>query len=208
LQGQCAQKEERLPELESSTVISKATVYALQLPSVKSALVGVTIVAAIVMTSVAYVSSMAATVAPAHEQPVENTNGKQDQQVAQKIHQLVNEERAEHGLQPLLWDERIATFAEAHSRDIMARGSYSDSPDPKDKGDIFYKAIENAICVTEMNQQRISIGGMLQDEIARQAVSNWLADDYSRGNLLGPHDKEGIGVALGGEYGIVTQDLC
>lgn len=179
------------------------------MPSVKSVLVGVIIVAAIAMASVAYVSSTAATVAPAHEErPAQSNNKMRDQQVAQKIHQLVNEERANHGLQPLLWDERIATFAEAHSRDIMASGKYADSPDPKDKGDIFYKAIENAICVTEMNQQRMSVGGMSQDEIAQQAISNWLADDYSRGNLLGPHDKEGIGVALGGQYGIITQDLC
>lgn len=179
------------------------------MPHAKPVLVAAVIAAAIVLTSVAYVSSTAATVAPAaHEAAKKSSILLQDRQVAEKIHQRVNEERARQGLQPLLWDGRIATFAEGHSRDIMAKGNYAASLDPKDKGDVFYKAIENAICVTEMNQQRVPVEGRSQEEIARQVVSGWLADDYSKGNLLGPHGKEGIGVALGDDYAIVVQDLC
>lgn len=179
------------------------------MPRAKPLLVAAVIAAAIVLASVAYVSSTAATVAPATQETAKKSSVfLQDRQVAQKIHQLVNEERAKNGLQPLLWDDRIATFAEGHSRDILASGRYAESSDPKDKGDIFYKAIENAICVTEMNQQRVPVEGKSQDQIAQQVISNWLADGYSKGNLLGPHGKEGIGVALGDGFGIVVQDLC
>ena len=167
----------------------------------------IVVVLALVCGSV-YVSSTAASVT---DKPhVQGDDPPQAQQLAQKIHQMVNEERARHGLASLSWDGRTATYAEAHANDIMVRGNYADMQDPKDKGDIFYRGIENALCINEMNQQRIEINNRSLDEIARQVVDSWLADYYSGSNMLGPYTGEGIGAALDFEnnVAVVVQNLC
>jgi hypothetical protein len=90
------------------------------------------------------------------------------------------------------------------------RGNYADIHDPKDKGDIFYRGIENALCINEMNQQRIEINNRSPEEIARQVVEDWLADDYSNSNMLGPYTGEGIGAAIDpkNNIAVVVQNLC
>jgi hypothetical protein len=92
----------------------------------------------------------------------------------------------------------------------MVRGNYADIQDPKDKGDIFYRGIENALCINEMNQQRVKINNRSLEEIARQVVDGWLAEDYSGSNMLGPYTEEGIGAAIDFEnnVAVVVQNLC
>ena len=169
----------------------------------------IVVVVALICGSI-YISSTAVSVTDKPHVQSDDLPQPQPQPLAQRIHQLVNEERARHGLASLSWDGRTATYAEAHANDILIRGSYADLQDPKDKGDIFYRGIENALCINEMNQQRIEINSRSSDEIARQVVEGWLADDYSGSNMLGPYAGEGIGAALDIEnnVAVVVQNLC
>lgn len=167
----------------------------------------IVVVVALICGSI-YVSSTAASVTDRPRTQGDDTT--QAQQLAQKIHQMVNEERARHRLASLSWDSRTSTYAEAHANDIMMRGNYADIHDPKDKGDMFYRGIENALCINEMNQQRVEINNKTPEEIARQVVEDWLADDYSNSNMLGPYTGEGVGAALDFEndVAVVVQNLC
>ncbi len=151
-----------------------------------------------------------------------------------RIHELVNEKRAERGLQPLAWDERLAEIARYHSRDMAERNYFEHhSPEGEDfsaryqkfgydasnrVGDVVYKGGENLFLnnLYESYTYNKETGEIYEyqfntlDEIARTTVEGWMLSEGHRENMLMPHfRKEGIGVVITPEGKVyITENLA
>ena len=149
------------------------------------------------------------------EQP---KTGLDTKQIAQDIHKLVNEKRAENGIKPLAWDSRLAPIAEAHSVDMVTRNYYDHvSPDGKDHRDR-YQAV-GISCLAYFkdgtydngseNLAKLS-GQISSDNIAERAVNAWMTSTQGhRENVLAPEwTSEGIAVAISGDVAYVTENFC
>jgi len=138
--------------------------------------------------------------------------------LAADIHELINEERAASGLEPLQWDQALASIAYAHSRD-MAERDYFDHFSPE--GDDFADRYEEAgyDLVTQLGD-RVYVGGenlLLTnvvrsytydqetgevfeyvysdlDDLASETVKGWMESPDHRENILTPFTREGIGI--------------
>lgn len=115
--------------------------------------------------------------------------------------EMVNEERAKHGLKPLAADPEMAVVARLHSRDMFARGYFShNTPEGKDpfdrmkaKGVRFLTAGENLALAQTL---RMAHNGLMNSPGHRANILN-----ASYGRL-------GIGILDGGIYGLmVTQNF-
>ncbi|MEX1123614.1 MAG: CvpA family protein [Patescibacteria group bacterium] len=124
-----------------------------------------------------------------------------DAQSAQKMLELINQERAKAGLKALIWDDALAKVARAHSTDMFARGYFSHTdPDGKSPFDrisqagITYKAAgENLAYAANVE---LAHNGLMRSPGHR---ANILEVDFGR---------IGIGVIDGGIYGkMFTQNF-
>jgi uncharacterized protein YkwD/uncharacterized membrane protein required for colicin V production len=57
--------------------------------------------------------------------PFHTDKGTANAELEKKMWALVNEERQQHGLPPLKWDDRLREVARLHSRDMLAKGYFS-----------------------------------------------------------------------------------
>ncbi len=152
----------------------------------------------------------------------------------QKVHELVNARRAERGLRPLEWDERLAEIARYHSRDMAERGYFEHhSPEGEDfsdryakfgydasnrVGDVVYKGGENLFLnnLYESYTYDKETGEVYEyqfntlDEIAESTVEGWMLSEGHRENMLMPHfRRQGIGVVITPEGKIyITENLA
>lgn len=153
-------------------------------------------------------------------------------EIVNKIHDLVNSARAENGLKPLAWNERLAELARMHSED-MARNDYFDYADKRGKnpseraaemniacgkdfgGEIKVGLAENIYFADSYAEEK-STGGkqtyraLSAEEIAASVVKGLMQPGGHRENILDPdYSSEGIGAALD-KFGrvLVTQDFC
>ncbi len=150
------------------------------------------------------------------EEEQEITDEKYLQDIASKIHVLINEERTARGLSSLSWNPTIAKASVNHSNDMAKRGYFEhDSPEGRDftwrysqvgfscsilQGIWIYGGAEN-ITYTE--------GYYGVDTIAAKSVDGWMESPGHRENILTPYFKsEGIGVAKLGSEVYVTQNFC
>jgi uncharacterized protein YkwD len=109
---------------------------------------------------------------------------------------MVNKERTERGLRPLEMDEKLKKLAEAHSRDMFARGYFAhNTPDGKDP----FKRM------SEANIKYIVAGENLALAPDVLTAHNGLMNSPGhRANILAPEfGKVGIGVIDGGKYGLM-----
>jgi len=138
--------------------------------------------------------------------------------LATDIHALINEERTSNGLEPLQWDQALASIAYAHSMD-MAERDYFDhlSPEGDDFADRYEEAgydlqtqVGNTVYVGGENLLLTNVvrsytydqetGEVLDyvfsdlDELAREAVQGWMESPDHRENILTPFTREGIGI--------------
>ncbi|GGG91482.1 hypothetical protein GCM10011586_02580 [Silvibacterium dinghuense] len=128
----------------------------------------------------------------------DNDDGSVDK--AHRILELTNQDRAEHGLQPLIWDDALAQAAQAHT-DRMAQEKslshqYPGEPPITDRasqaGARFQAIAENT-----------AMGGD-----ARAIEKEWMNSTPHRTNILDPQmDHIGIGVAEKGGYLFATEDF-
>ncbi len=138
------------------------------------------------------------------------------QDIASKIHRLINDERTLRGLSSLSWNPTITKASINHSNDMAKRGYFEhDSPEGHDftwrysqvgfscsisQGNWIYGGAENI-----MNME----GYYGVDTIAMQSVDGWMESPGHRENILTPYFKsEGIGVAKSGSEIYVTQNFC
>ncbi|MBI5277048.1 MAG: CvpA family protein [Burkholderiales bacterium] len=114
---------------------------------------------------------------------------------------MVNAERAEHGLKPLQADRELQQVARAHSRDMFARGYFSHvSPEGEDLRDRLDEAHARYLAAGE----NLALAQTLP--IAHQGLMN---SPGHRENILRPQFGHlGIGVLDGGSHGLmVTQNF-
>ncbi len=151
--------------------------------------------------------------------------------LAQRIHTLVNAERAKQGLATLDWNRALAAIAAGHSRDMAQRNYLShDTPEGRDfehryrqggftcaipVGNLIHAGAENIALTRLYNTYRRVNNVIIYDwntpqQIARKTVDGWMNSPGHRKNILTPHWKrEGIGVEIAPENRIyVTQNFC
>jgi len=138
------------------------------------------------------------------------------QDVTTKVHQLINEERRDHGLRHLSWNGKVAQAALNHSTDMASRGYYEhDSPEGHDFswrysqvgfscsviiGNVIYGGAENLMWME---------GYYGVDRVSTEAVESWMNSPGHRANILTSYfQSTGIGVAISGNEVYLTQNFC
>lgn len=164
-----------------------------------------------------------------------NTEGVSDkykltaQQISIKLHDSINFERRKLGLNPLEYDARLESIAQAHSADMLAR-NYFDHVSPE--GNTFISRYERSgyACEIIAGDETLRGGenlaesitynskysnGLISDyksadEIVSQIIGVWMNSSSHRSNILRPYWKaEGIGVAIEPDGKIlITQNFC
>lgn len=116
----------------------------------------------------------------------------------QRIHELTNNQRQEHGQEIVEWSDDLAYIARVHSKDMALREYFShESPEGDDVGDRavrfgldFLSYGENIYVTTILN--RNSIYG-----ITKEIVNSWMESEGHRDIILDPKfDSEGVGIYL------------
>jgi len=147
-----------------------------------------------------------------------------ESQTEAEIHKLVNVQRIEHGLEPLLYDKELGKIAKAHSLDMYKRDYFAhDTPEGielEDRGksagydcrisildeDMYYDGIFENIFKKE------SIDTLIHREpksIAHGAVEWWMGSPDHRDLIL--HELltvNGIGVVISENKILVTENFC
>lgn len=149
----------------------------------------------------------------------------------QRIHDLINEEREQQGLEPLEWDGRLAEIARQHSLDMAQRTYFSHvSPEGRDfpyryqqngytcsvrVKDILYTGAEN-IFQNNLYNRSATVNGVAyydwnsEKELAASTVRGWMNSPGHRRNILTPHwQNQGIGIAISPDGKVyITQNFC
>lgn len=150
-----------------------------------------------------------------------------------KIHDLVNQERINHSLEPLELDEELSEVARLHSVD-MGENNYfshynSKGEGPTERGlDLGYvceKTIGNYAYsglgeniyqnnlydyVTYLDGEVLEYGWNTEDEIAETTVQGWMDSESHKTNILeDSYDAGGIGVYIADNDNVyITHDFC
>jgi hypothetical protein len=117
-----------------------------------------------------------------------------------QVHELVNNHRAQMGLEPLSYSEDIAAVARRHSRD-MARGYVGMGHEGAESRG---SALARVITFTQF-AENIGANNHSASSTARTAVAGWLNSPGHRANLEGKFDLTGIGIVRSGETFFFTQ---
>ena len=146
--------------------------------------------------------------------------------VERAVHEAVNEERAERGLDELAFDTELRDIARDHSQDMAERGYFAHvDPDGNDVTDRYeaagyecsvdgYTGGENIAQTWYDTPVRTDGGDAVQYETERELaegiVTQWMNSPDHRENLLAPYwEKEGIGVYVTDDDRVfVTQNFC
>ena len=148
-----------------------------------------------------------------------------------RIHALINNERAKHDLSTLAWDDTLGRISRKHSQDMAKRNYFShDSPEGHDFSyrygqdgyscavrwqSVIYTGAEN-IFQNNRYDSITTINGVKyydwnsEGKIAETTVEGWMNSSGHRKNILTPHwKKEGIGVAIApGNEIYITENFC
>lgn len=119
------------------------------------------------------------------------------EQMADQVLQLVNMERAEAGLPPVVYNETLAKIAGDYAC-RMIEGDFFTHADP-DSG---YGPLERAF---SKGYRFVAVGENLaaSQRTAADVVRVWMESESHRANILNPRWEEtGIGVRIGGKYEI------
>ncbi|MFP9192709.1 CAP domain-containing protein [Natronosalvus vescus] len=150
--------------------------------------------------------------------------------VEDRVHELVNERRAEHGLEPIGFDGTIASVSRAHSQDMYEREFAHVNPDGETPHDRF-DAVADYCQVYSENIARTSVGTLVErsydgerveyhtaDELAEGLVEQWMNSPEHRAAILGEQeavreaggwDRGGVGVYITDEGRVfATHNFC
>ena len=156
------------------------------------------------------------------EEPISNKT----KNVEKSILKYTNTQRAENGLNVLIWDDNLANIAREHSLDMATNGFFDHTnlkgEDPTDR------AIRNQYDVEKKlgaGYYSVGIGENIgsmptgnvvgmgyvysdADSIGKAHVDSWMDSPGHRENILNPeYDVIGVGVAYDGIYYIATQNF-
>jgi uncharacterized protein YkwD len=150
-----------------------------------------------------------------------------------RVHDLINRTRVEHMIGALTYDERLATIARGHSRDMASRDFFGHTnPDGLDATARGRRAGFQCRKQVSANSFRVGLGENLyqdnlyarirtvgttrsydwntSDDIAANSVRAWMNSPGHRHNILeGVYTQTGIGIAIGDDDKVfVTQLFC
>lgn len=148
-----------------------------------------------------------------------------------KIHDLVNKERARRGLAALLKDKRLNKVARKYSQDMVSRNFFShNDPDGRSfydryKAEGFECSIRrgNTSCMGAENiaqsnlfssyiykDGKTFLNWSTEDKIAESVVKIWMTSKGHKANILTPYFKRhGIGVAFSDDgKAYITENFC
>ncbi len=147
-----------------------------------------------------------------------------ESQAEAEIHKLVNIQRSEHGLEPLIYDRELGKIAKSHSIDMVKRDYFShftpNGVGPEDRGknagydcrnyisdeEIKYDGIKENIFINESESSLISA---IPKEIAQDTVEWWMNSPEHNAVIL---DKllhvDGIGITWSQNKILVTHNFC
>lgn len=148
-------------------------------------------------------------------------------ELEQRVHTLINEERVNYGLKPLVWDDKIALIAREHSQDMATNDFFSHDnlkgEDPTDRGNrhgyscrkdygsyYTYGLAEN-IALTPIYSDVVGCGSTTSlDSLAECIVDGWMTSPGHRENILTKtYTKAGVGIAYSSDdQAYSTQDFC
>ena len=143
------------------------------------------------------------------------------EEVEQKVHELINEERTKNGLNSLTLNPVLSNIARQHSQDMATRDYFEhDSPEGKDFEDRYKE--NNFNCEIKISESTTSTtyatgaenisfleGYSGEIRIANAMVDGWMNSPGHRKNILTPYfEKEGIGIAKSGNKIYGTQNFC
>lgn len=154
-----------------------------------------------------------------------------------KIHNLINQQRDQNGLKPLVFDVKLNLIARSHSDDMAKRGYFEhNTPEGLSYLDRYHQSgysCENQYDTTSTSYM-INEGGENiyqnnlynskrwtnnyltyvdwndMDKIANSTVDGWMHSSGHRLNILTSYyDGEGIGVAISSDDKVyITEDFC
>jgi len=152
--------------------------------------------------------------------------------LASRIHEIINEQRAQNGLAALSYDPALATLALNHSTD-MATNNYFSHVDPagedptargnasgiyciKNYGSYYTYGIAENIFQNNLYTSVTDTNGVYSyawstpEEIAESTVTGWMNSPGHRKNILtATYDSEGLGVAVALDDKVyITEDFC
>lgn len=157
-------------------------------------------------------------------------------EMEQQIHRLINQERQNHGLIPLAWDEQLTRIARNHSLDMASHRYFSHTnlqgEDAAVRGknlgwnkkkrigpttwltglaeNIFLNHLYDKMVKTVQNGVIVNMEYAWNhpDKIALSTVQGWMDSPPHRKNILSPlYDRQGIGIAIRESEVLITQDL-
>jgi uncharacterized protein YkwD len=121
-----------------------------------------------------------------------------DESMAEEVLQLVNLERAQHGLDPITFDPTLSRVAEDYACEMIDQ-TFFDHVNP-------YTGVGPGQRLTEAGYAFHSMGENLAagQTTAREAVEAWLDSPGHRENILAPQwRRTGIAVRYGGPYRVM-----
>ena len=119
---------------------------------------------------------------------------------------LINEERALHGADPLHWNNQLTAAARFHSQE-MIDNNYFDH-DSKDENGVSYETFEQRM--HRFNYPFYPMGENIAGcQTPTQAFQGWLNSSGHHANMVNKEFSEsGLGIAIGGPYGkMFTHDF-
>jgi uncharacterized protein YkwD len=150
----------------------------------------------------------------------------------QRIHEMINQQRAENGLGALSFDPVLAEIARKHSRDMAEHHYFAhinpEGENPTDRGTAAnyscrknygsyytYGIAENLFlnnlysAATFYSNRETEYQWNSPEDIAQITVAGWMNSTGHRENILTPaFDREGVGVMIASEKVYITEDFC
>ena len=119
-----------------------------------------------------------------------------------EIFRLTNIERANYGLQPLVWDNRLASAARAHSTDMSARGFFSHTC----PSEVTFRMRAGEHGATNIMAENIASFGRTPPPNPASFIDIWMHSSAHRRAILNPeHRTMGVGVFNNGFQTHATQ---
>jgi len=152
-------------------------------------------------------------------------------QLENKIHDLINKERAKRGLSALSKDKRLNKVARKYSQDMVNRNFFShNDPDGRSFYDRYkaegYECSIRSGTTSCMGAENIAQSNLFssyiykdgktffnwstEDKIAESVVKQWMGSKGHKANILTPYFKrQGIGVAFSDDGKVyITENFC
>lgn len=134
-----------------------------------------------------------------------DTSSSDAKTIASQVGDLVNQQRTQYGLSPLVWNDQIAQIAESHSNDMLQNDYF-------DHNDLTGKTPSDRLqSIASCGYPREDIGttkGFYSDQVASKIVGEWMNSPGHRANILSSTTIGGVGIAYDGDKAIVTIDFC